>query len=161
MSKRSSPIRSRTPATARQTGRNNDGAPSVSTRVEIVKTQVDGLVGIMKKNKKAARTVQKEQRAMQTELDEFKNQTYNNLQDVIKSITDDIEYKDAFMRVQNKQLVSQILAQSSDSKGMEKKLMQIDRRMQSKLPSPFLQYIAFKTSNNMILQLILKNNIKT
>ena len=43
------------------------------------------------------------------------------------------------MRVQNKQLVSQILAQSSDSKGMEKKLMQIDRRMQSKLPSPFLQ----------------------
>ena len=52
----------------------------------------------MKKNKKAARQVQKEQRAMQTELDEFKNQTYNNLQDVIKAITDDIEYKDAFMR---------------------------------------------------------------
>ena len=44
----------------------------------------------------------------------------------LNSITDDIEYKDAFMRVQNKQLVSQILAQSSDSKGMEKKLMQID-----------------------------------
>ena len=86
----------------------------------------------MKKNKKAARQVQKEQRAMQTELDEFKNQTYNNLQDVIKAITDDIEYKDAFMRVQNKQLVSQILGQSSESKNMEAKLMQIDRRMQSR-----------------------------
>ena len=75
----------------------------------IVNTQVQGLISTMKKNKKSARTVQKEQRAMQTELDEFKNQTYNNLQDVIKAITDDIEYKDAFMRVQNKQLVSQIL----------------------------------------------------
>lgn len=134
MSTRSSPIRSRTPATARTTGRANDGAPSVSMRVGIVNTQVQGLISTMKKNKKSARTVQKEQRAMQTELDEFKNQTYNNLQDVIKAITDDIEYKDAFMRVQNKQLVSQILGQSSESKNMEAKLMQIDRRMQSTYP---------------------------
>ena len=130
-------IKSRTPSTARTTGRANDGAPSVSTRVGIVNTQVEGLISTMKKNKKAARQVQKEQRAMQTELDEFKNQTYNNLQDVIKAITDDIEYKDAFMRVQNKQLVSQILGQSSESKNMEAKLMQIDRRMQSRYPFCF------------------------
>ena len=84
----------------------------------------------MKSNKKLARTVQKEQRALQTNLDEFKSQTNNNLQDIIKAITDDIEYKDAFMRVQNKQLQSQILSQSDDAQGMEQKIMQIDRRIQ-------------------------------
>jgi hypothetical protein len=67
---------------------------------------------------------------MQTELDEFKTLTNNNLQDVIKAITDDIEYKDAFMRVQNKQLQSQVLGQSSDAQSMERQLMQVDRRIQ-------------------------------
>ena len=67
---------------------------------------------------------------MQTELDDFKSQTNHNLQDIIKAITDDIEYKDAFMRVQNKQLQSQVLSQSSEAQGMEKQLMQIDRRIQ-------------------------------
>lgn len=67
---------------------------------------------------------------MQTELDDFKSQTNHNLQDIIKAITDDIEYKDAFMRVQNKQLQSQVLSQSSEAQGMENQLMQIDRRIQ-------------------------------
>ena len=62
--------------------------------------------------------------------DEFKSQTNHNLQDIIKAITDDIEYKDAFMRVQNKQLQSQVLSQSSEAQGMENQLMQIDRRIQ-------------------------------
>ena len=129
-SKRSSPIRSRTPATARNTARSNAGNPSVSKRVQDVVEALDGVKNTMKANKKLARTVQKEQRAMQTDLDEFKRQTNHNLQDIIKAITDDIEYKDAFMRVQNKQLQSQVLTQSSDAQGMEQQLMQIDRRIQ-------------------------------
>ena len=50
----------------------------------------------MKENKKAARKVQKEPRAMQTPVRQCKTKRMNNLQDVIKAITDDIEYKDAF-----------------------------------------------------------------
>jgi hypothetical protein len=128
--KRSSPIRSRTPATARNTARSNANNPSVSKRVQDVFDALDGVKKTIKSNKKLARTVQKEQRAMQTELDDFKSQTNHNLQDIIKAITDDIEYKDAFMRVQNKQLQSQVLSQSSEAQGMENQLMQIDRRIQ-------------------------------
>ena len=62
MSDRTSPIRSRTPATARNTARSNAGEPSVSKRVQTVNEALEEVTKTIKYNKKLARTVQKEQR---------------------------------------------------------------------------------------------------
>ena len=73
-----------------------------------VAEQLELIQSRAKKNGKEAKRVFKQNKIIKKDLDEFKAHIHRHVSDVIKEITDDIEYKDAFMRVQNKQLESYI-----------------------------------------------------
>ena len=145
-----SPIRSRTPATARNTAV-NAGEPSVSKRVQTVNEALEEVTKTIKYNKKL--DVQRKSGAvlcfhrsplpcvlthrrfpfhslgaMQMELDEFKtDQQQPARRD--QTVTDDIEYKDAFMRVQNNSCSPKFLGRAATHRPW-RQLMRVDRRIQ-------------------------------